>query len=54
MPNYTYKCPRCGKFDAYGHFDEDTKLCPRCESALAVRQAVYKNQMVNPQVGQPG
>ncbi len=54
MPNYTYKCPRCGPFDAHGHFEEDEKLCPKCDKAMAKRKAVYKNQMVNPQVGQPG
>ncbi len=54
MPNYTYKCVRCGKFDAYGHFEEDAKLCPKCNNIMAPREAVYKNQMVAPSVGQPG
>ena len=51
MPYYDYTCPRCGTFEAYGHFDESEKLCPKCESALAKREAVYQSQMVSGTVG---
>ncbi len=51
MPNYTYKCSRCGPFDAYGHFDESTKLCPKCDKVLAPREAVYREQYVSGSVG---
>ncbi len=51
MPNYTYKCAKCGTFDSYGHFEEDAKLCPKCNNIMAPREAVYREQYVSGSVG---
>lgn len=51
MPYYDYTCPNCGTWEAYGHFEEAEKLCPKCENIMAPREAVYQGQMVAGSVG---
>lgn len=35
MPNYTYRCPQCGKFDVFQSIKEPAmKECPTCGSSI--------------------